>query len=129
MFGAREFAKLFKTGQYGRFYIVSGNHARGRTFRIQILPEGESAIPNGENNLCLNKNAVEVYGITGGHPGWSETYGWLHKGPWQEDFHKLADKTIADRLIISKEAEEKTQKALLEKSHRIQRLLNAYEED
>jgi len=29
MNGAREFAYLFETGQYDRFYIVSGSHARG----------------------------------------------------------------------------------------------------
>jgi len=126
MQGAREFAKLFKTGQYGKLYIVSGNHARGRTFQIQILPKDEVAIPNGENNLCLNKDAVEVYGVTGGNPGWSESYGWLHRGPWEKDFKKLTDEIIADRLSISKKAEEKALKAALEKHQQIQRLLDAY---
>jgi len=126
MQGAREFAKLFKTGQYGKLYIVSGNHARGRTFQIQILPKDEVAIPNGENNLCLNKDAVEVYGVTGGNPGWSESYGWLHRGPWEKDFKKLADKIIADRLAVSKKTEEKIRKAALEKHQQIQRLLDAY---
>ena len=84
-----EFANLFTTGQYGRFYIVSGSHARGNTFRIQILPEGEKAIANGNQNLCLNKDAVEIYGVVSGNPGWTESYGWLHRGKWEEDFNKL----------------------------------------
>jgi len=88
--GADEYAVLFNTGQYGCLYIVSGCHARGLTFHIQVLPEGEKAIPNGTNNLCTNSNAVEVYGIVSGDPGWTESYGWLHRGPWIEDFKKLA---------------------------------------
>ena len=92
MKGAREYANLFETGQVGRLYLVSGEHARGKTFHIQVLPEGEQAIPNGCNNLCLNTDAIEVYGIIGGQTGWTETYGWLHKGKWQEDFLTLVVK-------------------------------------
>lgn len=90
MNGAREFATLFKTGQHGRLYLVCGSHGRGETFRIFVLPEAEVAKPNGPNPP-LNSDAVEVYGITGGQPGWTETYGWLHKGPWQADFNALTD--------------------------------------
>jgi len=89
MEGAREYAGLFKTGQYGKLYIVSGSHARGVTFRIQILPEGETAEPNGEGNSCLNDNAIEVYGVVAGHRGWTERYGWLEKGKWVHDFEDL----------------------------------------
>ncbi|MBP9793316.1 MAG: hypothetical protein KBC56_04890 [Flavobacterium sp.] len=84
-----ELAPLFKTGQYGRLYITSGSHARGRTLRIQVLPQGEEAIPNGENNQCLNKDAVSVYDVVGGNRGWTESYGWIHEGKWQEDFNNL----------------------------------------
>lgn len=96
MNGARQYAQIFKTGQYGRLYIVSSQHARGKTFRIQVLPKDEKAMPNGEGNLCLNENAVEVYGIIEGQPGWSESYGWLHMGPWQQDFYKLAAERDAE---------------------------------
>ena len=89
MQGAREYAGLFATGQYGNLYITSGEHARGKTFHVQILPDGEKAKPNGSQNLCLNEGAVEVYGIVSGNPGWTESYGWKHKGPWQADFEKL----------------------------------------
>jgi hypothetical protein len=88
---SKEYAQLFETGQYGRLYLVSGEHARGRTFHIWVLPEGETARPNGRNNRPLNADAVEVYGITEGQPGWTETYGWLHHGRWQQDFAALVD--------------------------------------
>lgn len=90
MQGAREYATMFMTGQYGRLYLLSGCHARGKVFHIYVLPEGEAAQPNGPN-APLNKNAVEVYGITGGQPGWTETYGWLHRGKWEQDFAALVE--------------------------------------
>lgn len=89
MKGANKYAPLFETGQYGKLYITSGSHARGDTFHIQVLPDGEKAKGNGSQNTCLNSDAVEVYGIIGGNPGWTEEYGWLHKGKWQDDFTKL----------------------------------------
>ena len=89
MNGARQYAELFKTGQYKRLYIVSGSHARGRTFHIFVLPKDEKAISSGPNNPPLNKNAIEVYGVIGGHPGWTEGYGWLHDGKWQGDFIQM----------------------------------------
>ena len=91
MKGARKFAKLFDTDQYGKLYIVSGDHARGRTFRIQVLPKGVIAKKNGAGNLCLNTDAVEVYGVVSGNPGWTEEYGWLHEGKWQDDFQQLVE--------------------------------------
>lgn len=90
MQGAREYSELFNTEQIERLYIVAGSHARGRTFHIYVLPEEEAALPNGPNNRCLNSGAVEVYGIISGQPGWTESYGWLHRGPWVEDFNKIA---------------------------------------
>ena len=36
-----------------------------------------------------------MYGITGGQPGWTETYGWLHRGKWEQDFAAL----VAQRRI------------------------------
>lgn len=126
MNGARKYAELFKTGQYGKLYITSGTHARGRTFRIQVLIEGEKAKSNGEMNLCLNENAVEVYGVIGGTPGWTEYYGWLHKGKWQEDFHKLVTKRKSE--IAAEEDEESAEKAKTEaiEKQRIGRLLADY---
>jgi hypothetical protein len=126
MVGARQYAELFETGQYGKLYIVSGSHARGKTFHIFVLPEGEQAIPNGSNNPPLNKDAVEVYGVTEGQPGWTEKYGWLHHGKWEDDFAELVKQAIQ-----KKTADEADQKACelrrqrIERD-RIERLLAAY---
>lgn len=96
MHGARDYAGLFQTGQIDRLYLVSGSHARGRTFHIYVLPEGAAAKPNGSCNGPLNLDAVEVYGVIGGQPGWTESYGWLHKGRWQADFAELVAKRQAE---------------------------------
>lgn len=96
MNGAREFAEMFRTGQHDRLYLVSGHHARGKTFHIYVLPEGVAAESNGPCNGPVNSDAVEVYGIVGGQPGWTESYGWLHKGRWQADFAELVAKRQAE---------------------------------
>ena len=87
MQGAREYANMFGTNErHGKLRLVSGSHARGKTFHIYVTPDGEKEI--------------EVYGITGGQPGWTETYGWLHKGKWQEDFAAIVEsrrKEIAEK--------------------------------
>lgn len=96
MKGAKEFADIFGTGQHGRLFLVSGSHARGRTFHIYVLPTEEKI-------TCMpwcHKDAVEVYGITGGQPGWTETYGWLHNGAWQADFAMLADRRKSEIAIV-----------------------------
>jgi hypothetical protein len=108
MVGADEYYNVFrKTQQIGKLYIVLGDHARGKTFRVFILPEGEVAKPNGSMNAPLNKDSVEVYGITCGQAGWSEHYGWLHSGPWVNDFMEaLASK----KAINAKNKEARQQK-------------------
>lgn len=126
MKGAREYAQLFTTGPDGRFYYVSGKHARGLTFHIQILPIDEEAIPNGPNNLCLNEDAVEVYGVIGGQPGWTEVYGWLHRGPWEEDFERAVEEVKAERFDERQDKiEEKIQEARMNKQ-RIRMLLDTW---
>lgn len=113
MNGAREYAELFETGQYGRLYIVSGSHARGKTFEIYVLPEGEKAISNGAYNAPLNKDAVEVYGAICGTRGWNESYGWKYEGKWQEDFYTLA-KNRKERIEALRDEKEKRIKDELE---------------
>jgi len=117
MNGARQYADLFTTGQYGKLYIVSGSHARGKTLHVQVLPEGEEAKPNGRNNLCSNDGAIEVYGLVSGNPGWTEVYGWLHEGPWQDDFYALVEdlrtkrtKLRADTARLMKETRKREEK-------------------
>lgn len=126
MQGASEYARLFTTGQYGRLYITSGRHARGRTFHIFVLPKGEEAKPGGGNNPPLNRDAVEVYGIVGGHPGWTERYGWLREGPWQDDFQKLVDNAKEKRLRHALELEQKRDARAQAEADRVEKLLADY---
>jgi hypothetical protein len=123
MIGARDYATLFETGQHGRLYLASGEHARGKTFHIWALPTDEAI--EGPPWGC--KDAVEVYGITGGHPGWTETYGWLHHGEWEQDFAELVAKRRNARAVriaqfekdkLETEAAEKQRKEALLKTYR-----------
>ncbi len=124
MKGAREYYGLFETGQYGKLYISTDSHARGKTFHIWIVPEGESFEP--KYGRPFNPNAVEVYGITGGQPGWTETYGWLHTGPWCDDFAKL----VEDRKAELQKKELKARKAADHKANqetkRVNEILSQY---
>ena len=112
MNGAKEYAKLFQTGQHGRLYFLSGEHARGKTFCIYVLPTDEPI----SVSIHRVENAVEVYGIIGGQPGWTEYYGWLHRGKWQQDFAELvrarreeieAEKSLRDLELAAREEEKK----------------------
>lgn len=123
MKGAKKYAELFKKSQqHGKLYLQVGSHARGATFRIWILPSDDRLI----ESIHTCKDAVEVYGITSGQPGWTETYGWLHEGKWQEDFEKLVNSKKLER-----EAEQKINQATTEESekrsrNRIKNLLEGY---
>ena len=128
---AAKWERLFKTGQYGRFYVANSKHARGLDFRVQLLPEGEEAIPNGNGNNCLNKDAVLIFGPKWRHTG--EQSGpdcydleWFYKGKWIEDF-----RTLADGLQQEKDRQVQCEKELKEKqknseSERIAALLANY---
>ena len=95
MQGAREFATLFADNKKrGRLCPIAGSHARGKTFHLYIVPEG-FVVPTGMHPAGV-PGAVEVYGITGGQPGWTETYGWLHRGKWEHDFAALVESRRAE---------------------------------
>ncbi len=123
MLGAREYATLFKSGQYGRLYIESGEHARGKTFAIWILPSCEPL----QTNPRTSSSAVQVYGITGGNPGWTETYGWLHRGKWEQDFYTLVEARRAEIATdLVEQARRKKDREAKESAYR-NSLLAAYE--
>jgi len=126
MKGATKYARLFETGQYGKLYITSGSHARGETFRIQILPNGEDAKRNGSQNPCLNDNAIEVYGVVSGNPGWTEEYGWIHEGRWQDDFEKLARSKEMEIEHKNKLNTAQSEDYAKEEKERVKSLLNEY---
>lgn len=89
------FAKLFETGQYGRLYIVSGNRARGATFRVFVLPTGERAMPSGPLDAPLNRDAVEVHDIAGVPPGREGAWSEMQLPNWQQDFAGLVEARCA----------------------------------
>lgn len=125
MQGANEYATIFSTGQYGRLYLSSHYHARGKTFHIYVLPEGEAALPNGPNRP-LNNDAVEVYGITGGRPGWTEAYGWLYRGKWEQDFAALVETRRAEIAAgVARREQEKADAEAAERQRKAD-LLAAY---
>ena len=123
---ANDLCNLFSTGQYGRFYVVS-NWDRDPRFRIQILPEGEVAKPNGKSNLCLNSDAVLVYGHVANEIGnGKKDTDWIYKGKWVDDFGRMVvqarakieeDRTVAQSLALEKQRLE---------NERIQKLLSQY---
>tara|TARA_R110000822_G_scaffold306479_1_gene432793 strand:- start:667 stop:1056 length:390 start_codon:yes stop_codon:yes gene_type:complete len=128
MNGARKYCEVFKNAeQVGSLYILPHYHARGKTFRVYVLPAGEAAIENGGINPPLNRDAVEVYGQTGGDAGWSEWYGWIYKGPWVGVFNALYDtrvKNIEGALLAMGVRERMT---YIEDRKRKIALLDAYE--
>ena len=126
MQGATEFAKMFKSGQHGRLYLCSSSHARGETFRIFVLPSGEAARPNGPSNGPLNSDAVEVYGVVSGNPGWTETYGWLHRGKWEADFAELVASRRREIAMSKSLQDQKKYDAYNAERHRNASLLAAY---
>jgi len=80
MKGADEFKDAFPVYKgrvdYGSLSVFPGEHARGYTLNVYA-------------------NGVNVFGIVDGNPGWTESYGWLHKGPWQKDFETLVESRMA----------------------------------
>lgn len=122
MQGAREYATIFSSGQHGRLYLVRGEHARGKTFHIWVLPSAEpvAGMP------WSVKDAVEVYGITGGQPGWTETYGWLHRGKWEQDFAAMVETRRAEIAAgIARREQEKADAEAAERQRKAS-LLAAY---
>ena len=81
MIGANQYARIFGNERCGKLRFASGSHARGPTFHVY------ATVADGKE--------IEVYGLTGGQAGWNETYGWLHKGKWQEDFEKAVTARLA----------------------------------
>jgi len=125
MKGATEYYHLFKgrSQQIGRLYIQTRLHARGECFEIYLLPEGR--IEKGQT-LSSRKDVVELYGVTSGQRGWTETYGWLHKGKWQEDFNVIVEQKKDERSLKNQEFEdEEKEKKVLEKAE-INKLLGTY---
>jgi hypothetical protein len=74
----------------------------------------------------LNSNAIEVYGVISGNPGWTEEYGWKHEGKWQEDFEKLVHSKEMELEAKEKMNQATTEEKEKEERERTKALLGAY---
>jgi hypothetical protein len=127
MKGADEFCEIFiNAEQVGNLYMVPSSHARGNTFYLYVLPDGEKAIENGGCNPPLNKDSVEVYGVISGQRGWTEAYGWLHDGQWQDDFYELFKKRKAAAEKLRAATAESNARTAGEKRNKTAELLASY---
>ena len=124
MRGADEYYDLFngKSEQIGRLYCLVHSHARGKCFDIFVLAEGVEA----ESNRNFRNGSVEVYGMTGGQRGWTETYGWLHDGKWQEDFKEILASKKSKREENSKRIQASVEKLAREDETKLQKALADY---
>jgi hypothetical protein len=123
MQGAKEYANLFTTGQRGRLYLLSSQHARGKTFSIYLLPAGVTFTDWAARDKA---SIVEVYGVTGGSVGWTETYGWLHTGRWVAAFESLVAARQAEIAAAASQAEQDAADAAAAEAARVEALLAAY---
>ena len=113
MKGAREYAEVFETGLYGKLFIESSEHVRGRTFHIYVVSED-------------GNEKAEVYGIISGQPGWTEKYGWLYCGKWCDDFEKLYKEKKELKEKIKRETQEKKEEYIEEEHKRELEILSRY---
>ncbi len=126
-----QWESLFKTGQYGRFYVVNSKDAHRLDFRIQLLPKDEKALSNGSGNDCLNKNAVLIFGPKWRHTG-NQSGGdcydlkWFYSGKWIQDFEELAQMFQRKADEQAQRAENVKQEKEKQKKDRIARLLADY---
>ncbi len=120
MKGADEYYNLFNgdSQQIGRLFLRFHTHARGKCFEMYLLPEGE------KNDSATSR--VEIYGMTGGQRGWTESYGWLHKGKWQEDFYKIVEEKKAGKASAKLEAEKRKKESDAQRKDYVDNLLSDY---
>ncbi|MEC2463761.1 hypothetical protein P9X10_02440 [Bacillus cereus] len=81
---------------HGNLVFVKSTHARGKTFHIFIAEDPT------QTHEQIRDTALEVYGVTGGQLGWTETYGWIHEGPWVDAVDQYFA-TLENKLHLSKE--------------------------
>ncbi len=123
MNGAREYYDLFApVVQVGKLYFQTSSHARGKTFHIFMIPDGEKVL----GSIYSHKNKVEVYGVISGNPGWTESYGWLHGGPWIDDFNKLVKERREAKNWRETKIKEESEFNKKKEQGRVKKLLDQY---
>jgi len=95
----------FKEYRHGNFIFTLGQHARGKTFCIDVYDPSKPF--NGDNRL-------NVYGMVDGDRGWTESYGWLIDGPWKDEFELYIESLKAEAARREDERERIKAERLLE---------------
>lgn len=106
--------------QYGRLFITPHiDHLNAHVVNVYLLPDTRKI------NKPLSKidGVIEVYGITGFNQNFYRyEYGWIHHGPWEEDFKEA--------VKIEREYKERRMKELAreleEHDNKIKKLLSNY---
>ncbi len=125
MQGADEYYDLFRgeSQQIGRLFFQLHTHARGKCFEIFLVPDGVKVEGGHVGGV---KDVVEIYGMAGGQRGWTETYGWLHKGKWQDDFSAIVEQKKAEREVNKIKYEKKIKAQKTQESKKVDSLLSSY---
>jgi hypothetical protein len=98
MQGAKEYAELFTTGQYGRLYMQADIRTdRRRTFRIWVVPANAQF----RDTISRIHASVEVFGVVSGANTENETYGWIRRGRWVADVEAMAGELRAQAVTIA----------------------------
>ena len=125
-----ELCDLFKTGQYGRLYVINKT-LDGHRFRVYVLPKDCVAIPYRDVGI-LNSDAVMVYGRLDNGPFISMSaqhnakHGWLYYGRWQNDFSLLVEEKRAERKERLRSMAIKQAQEIAYNEARIKALLESY---
>ncbi len=125
MKGAKEYYDLFKgkSQQIGRLFFQFHTHARGKCLEIYLLPDG---VLVNSNRIGSTTNVVEIYGMISGQRGWTEEYGWLYKGKWQDDFNNIIEQKLAEEIENKKQASIERIKDENNHKQNINKLLDSY---
>ena len=94
--------KFFKSDEkIGKLFIKKRRHTIGNTLQIFVLPS--------EDADADHPDAVEVYGVISGLPGWAEVYGWIHHGPWVSVFEDIVEQRkqkLLEKIELEKQKKE-----------------------
>ncbi|MGF2715819.1 hypothetical protein ACQUY5_26870 [Bacillus cereus] len=88
---------------HGNLIFVKATHGRGKTFHIYLTEDPT------QTHEQIKDTALEVFGVTGGQLGWTETYGWLHEGSWVDAIDQYFA-TLSNTLHLIKETRKKEEK-------------------
>lgn len=122
---------LFKTGQYGRFYVwnVSSKYFAHDMFEVYVLPLNIAKNPSKVHEGSIYKESVKIYGY---YYNYGEMFKhksgqWYYEGPWQQDFLNLAKKMYKDEEIQIQIKAQKIRKTEQVRKKRDLKILESYD--